>query len=174
VTPAFPLTREDTSAADSRATNDNPRAFLELFEIPERNSISQYFHFRVREGADTPCSVAVRVAAHVGARIAQAWGDEVETRRQRAYLDALSDHLDLALQFAQHVIDWEALPATEREARKAERGRVYQFQAMATQPPTDRQLAYLARLGYRGAEPESKASASALISRWLDPDGEAT
>ncbi len=146
----------------------NPdRSFLELFPIPDRNPIAQYFHFRVREGAATPRSVVLRVAAHVGARLTQAWGDTGEQRRQQSYLCGLADHFDLALLFAEHVLHWEALPQAERDAQKAERGRTYQREYMATQSATAKQVAYLARLGWDGAVPESRAAASDLIDQLL-------
>jgi hypothetical protein len=141
------------------------RAFLELFAERDRTAVAQYFYQRAREGAGTPLSITIRVAAHVGARLTQAWGDGIEHRRQQAYLDALVDHFNLALGFSQHVLKWEALPAEQREAIKSERGRVYQREAMLGQPPTEKQIGYLARLGWTGAVPESKAAASALIDR---------
>jgi hypothetical protein len=143
---------------------DADRAFLELFPTAERNALAQFFHQRVRGGAATPLSVTIRVAAHIGARLDQVWGDGVE-RRLQAYLDALVDHFDLALRYAQSALTWEALPAEQRARIKEGRNETFRREYMAGQPPTDKQVNYLAKLGWTGTVPESKAAASDLIDR---------
>jgi hypothetical protein len=76
-----------------------------------------------------------------------------------------------ALAYAQSVIEYERLPAEQRQKMKAERAVRFLKERMVGKAPTAPQLAYLRRLGYQGAPPRDRAEASALIDRLLTQQG---
>lgn len=77
------------------------------------------------------------------------------------------------LRYAEAVIAEERLPVEERERLRRERSKPFAQAHMATKLPTDKQLAYLQRLGYRGPEPEDRLAASQLIDRLFQQRGRA-
>jgi hypothetical protein len=83
-----------------------------------------------------------------------------------ALVDALREHPEQALDFAQWCIAWERLPAAERQRVKSERAAAHRAAWMAQQEPTAKQLSYLKALGHRG-EVTSRQHASQLIDGLL-------
>lgn len=59
-----------------------------------------------------------------------------------------------------HFLGWRSkVPQADRQARRQQALK----QAMATKPPSESQLSYLAALGYSGPQPNTMAEASAKI-----------
>jgi hypothetical protein len=82
-----------------------------------------------------------------------------------AVLEALQSDRVGALALAQDVINYEHMPYEARQRIKAERAAPYVQEAMRGKPVTEKQTAYLRALGYTGAPPGDRASASVLIAR---------
>ena len=94
----------------------------------------------------------------------------VETALRRFHLEAahtlrLLSHLDpeALLAGARWALWWESLPPEEKQRLRKERAEEAIERWMAEQPPTEKQLRYLASLGYRGPTPTNRLEASRLI-----------
>lgn len=72
-----------------------------------------------------------------------------------------------AWDFAQHMLDRESLPYEEKQKLKETKRKVNVNYAMEQQPATEKQLAYLKSLGYRGTTDLSKLDARDLITGFL-------
>lgn len=143
------------------------KAFLDHFEDLKRSGVTNLFLSAVRSGAQTVPGVLIAVDADLDRVLAIARQNR-DARRLLIAAEiaaALIDHVEDARAFAQHCLDWEALPPAERAALKDQRAAEGRRQWMATQPATEKQIAYLRSLGYAGAV-ESKAHASDLIERY--------
>jgi hypothetical protein len=99
----------------------------------------------------------------LGERRGACWHDPAERDNVTTVVNAACADLAGVVRYARWVLAWEALPEAERERRKAERGRQYQREAMATKPPSAAQLGLLRALHYDGPPPATMAEASALI-----------
>lgn len=85
--------------------------------------------------------------------------DPPDARRCGLLLRCIREHPAEALDFALKVLELEAMPVAERRKLKAQRALRY---AMADKPATEKQIRYLARLGYDG-EVRDRVHASELI-----------
>jgi hypothetical protein len=142
------------------------RAWLAHFPSTRRSAIANLFHYGVRAGAATPAAVIAWVRQDVHRRL-RGYPDPAYDAPFEAVLAALQADLSGALAYAQAVIDWEQLPYAERQRQKADRASQYQHAYMATQPPTERQLAFLCSLGYHGPQPADRLAASHAIDALL-------
>jgi hypothetical protein len=140
----------------------DPRAWLEHITAQRRGVVANWFHSAVRSGAASATLVLLAVR-------------QTCERRQDAdsllVLGALRADPVGAMQYAQAVIDYERLPAAQRQQIKADRAREFVHEAMHGKPPTAPQLAYLTRLGYRGEPPADRVEASALIAHLRQTGG---
>lgn len=137
--------------------------FLEQFPRRLMGCIADEFCKAVRDGYKTPEAVITAIALK-----------RERVGYQSQPLEALMAEGVLtsegAVEFAEFIIEREALPWEEKqrlkEASRLEKGGEYAKLHMATQPPTDKQLSYLRFLGCSEI-PESKLEASELIDRYL-------
>lgn len=151
----------------------DPRALMDLLPQKERGTLAQRFYDAVRRGIGEPEAVVTDVHAQLRERLAAAvrWRHQyphessfAAVRQCDTWITLLREHPAETRAFAEYVLAREQLPRAEREAEKRGRAVVYQQQAMAAQPPTVKQLAYLRALGWQDGA-ASKAEASALIDR---------
>lgn len=143
------------------AIASSPRAWLEHFPPHRRSGASNLFHYSVRGGARTPTTVLDAVKAQVVRRLD--WPDPLSPVHFRSVLEALQDDPGGALAYAAYVLEYEQLPREQCQQIKAEQSIHYLKEAMRGKDATPAQLSYLHALGYRGAPPEDRAAASALI-----------
>lgn len=158
---------QNTSPALDQRANEDDRRLLERFPNNRRSYISNTFLEVVRAGARTPLQVLAAVNENLRQTHARAlrWNhlsDIVE--RTFEVQTILDDHHAEAMAFAGWAIAWCALPQSERERLKAQKGAEHRQAYMAQKPATDRQKAYLVALGHTG-EVASMAEASELIER---------
>jgi hypothetical protein len=150
----------------------DPRTLMDLLPQQERSTVANLFYRAVRAGVTDPSHVVEDVYGQLRER---QWEMRRQTRDglswaiqrsvvQERWMQVLREHREDAVAFARYVIAREQLPRGEREAEKAVRAVQYQQAAMAEQPPTAKQLAYLRSLGWPDGA-SSKAEASALIDR---------
>ncbi len=142
---------------------DDPRRqdFLGLVPDNLRNKLTLALLRPLRGGADTPATIYEAALAALRARLGR-WG--AEDPETTILLTTLLHHRAAALAFSAWLSAWEALPREEKERIKAERGEGYRRQWLAGQVPSAKQIAFVRRLGYRGAI-RSKRHASAIIDR---------
>jgi len=133
--------------------------FLELFEPIRRGLIGNQFYMAVRVGAKVPETVVAFVKDDAYNR-----GGYENTEQQQDILLDVIDSAD-ALEFAQYVIEREALPYEEKAKLKEVEQEQYRKDWMAKQPPTKKQISYLEALGCH-IIPASKQEASELIERY--------
>jgi len=144
-----------------------PRAWLEQWPTARRSLISNLFHCAVRDGATTPALVVSAVQATLRRRLQYApLPFDATTETLHAVWQALQTTPQEAYVHARAVLDWEALPAAERQRQKAARAQHYQRAYMATLSPTEKQINFLRQRGYTQA-PANRADASALIDGLL-------
>ena len=129
--------------------------YLSYFPHNQRATATNFLLEAVRAGCNAPHQVV---------------GYALETACRRYHLEAaqtlfLLSHLDpeALLAGARWALWWESLPPEEK--RRFREGRAEEAIArwMAEQPPTEKQLRYLASLGYRGPTPANRLEASRLI-----------
>jgi hypothetical protein len=149
-------------------TDDPRRAFLERFPEARRSTVANLFLNAVRRGAGDVEAVLQAVAETAIARrlVAEKYGNADALDKAREIADGLASHPDEAAAFAEWALAWEAMPAGERQAIKEERAQQGVRHWMVTQPSTERQTAFLARLGWRGPVGDRR-QASDLIDRLL-------
>jgi hypothetical protein len=140
----------------------DPRAWLEHIAAHRRSAVANWFHYAVRSGAASATLVLVSVRQGCARR---------QNADAQQVLGALRADPAGALAYAQCVLDYERLPAQERQKVKAARAMPFVHAAMHGKPPTAPQLAYLTRLGYDGAPPADRAEASALIDHLRQQKG---
>ena len=161
ITPCPSLSNDTTNMAGPS------RAWLESLPEALRNPVAQWAHRAARAGATTPLGVLLGLALILGEGRGDAWSNPEEYARLDPVAQALIAESKLALSYAEYVLWWEALPESDRRRLKSERSHVYQQQVMANQSPTDKQISFLRSLGYSGAPPSSKATASQLIDELM-------
>ena len=129
--------------------------FLSYFPPEQRSAANNFLLEAVRAGCNEPNQVV---------------GYALETARCRCHLEAaqtllLLSHLDpeALLAGARWALWWESLSPEEK--RRFREGRAEEAIArwMEENPPTEKQLRYLASLGYRGPAPANRLEASRLI-----------
>ena len=155
-----PLANNSTSASDSS------REFLELFPQNQRSLTANMFCSAVRLGARTVDAVLAAVRADVESRLrsARRYGDGARIRQFSAFRDYLDTESASARAYARWTLGWESLSIAQKDEIKTQRGAEHRQRWMQSQPPTDRQIAYLRALGWT-ADVSSKAKASELIDR---------
>ena len=146
------------------------KALLEYFPKLKRSLIMNQFLAAIREGG---AAIASDVLDWVR------W-DTLNRRRSRY---ASQESIDLqcelasrlesaeAYKLAEYCLWWESLSRDEKEKVREPNKQIYIKKHMATQPPTEKQLNYLASLGCEEV-PKSKADASDLIEKYLNKRGE--
>src|SRR5262245_2859981 len=147
---------------------DERRAFLDRFDALRRGVVANHFLLEVRRGASDPRAVVDQVLAEMRRRwvSAERYG-RVDAMASAAEVgEARLAHTEEALALAAWAIDWERLPVEQKEAIKRERAQEAIGRWMSTQPATERQLAYLGRLGWR-CPVGDRRRASELIDRLL-------
>ena len=154
-----------TSALDQRNTDDG-RTLLERFAAARRSYVANTFLYTVRAGARTPLQVlaAVNETLRETHARSQRWSFTDTVQRTEEVMAVLREYHAEAMAFAAWALAWEALSPAEKERQKAAKGAAHRQTSMEQQPPTDKQRAYLAALGYHG-EISSKAHASELIDQ---------
>ena len=129
--------------------------FLSHFPLEQRSTANNFLLQAVRAGCNEPNQVV---------------GYALETAYRRRHLEAaqtllLLSHLDpeALLAGARWALWWESLSPEEK--RRFREGRAEEAIArwMEENPPTEKQLRYLASLGYRGPAPANRLEASRLI-----------
>ena len=130
-------------------------AFLSYFPHNQRATANNFLLEAVRAGCNEPKQVV---------------GYALETARRRCHLEAaqtlsLLSHLDpeALLAGARWALWWESLSPEEKRRFREERAEEAIERWMEQNPPTEKQMAYLNRLGYRGPEPANRLEASRLI-----------
>ncbi len=155
-------------------TTPASRDFLELLPQPQRSTVANVFLNQVRRNPHLiaatavpsvrPNAVLILVREELQGRCRRAraggWYDELA--KVGKWLALLDRHQGQALAYAQWCLDYEALPREERERQKRQKAEQYRTASMDCQPPTEKQVSYLRRLGYTGRL-DSKAHASSLI-----------
>lgn len=130
-------------------------AFLSHFPPEQRSTAANNLLEAVRAGRSEPHQVV---------------GYALETAYRRCHLEAAQTLLLLSnlnpealLAGARWALWWESLSPEEKRRFREERAEAAIERWMEQAPPTDRQLAYLNRLGYRGPTPANRLEASRLI-----------
>ncbi len=122
---------------------DTRRRFLDRFPGCMRPLIANSFIDATRAGAVTVAEVERRVERiwlcrlDTGERVR----DGLTRRRAQVILDKLAAHPDEATALSEWALEWSRLPAAKRAKRKRD---------LDADPPTPRQVAYAALLGYDG------------------------
>lgn len=146
--------------------------FLNQFPKDYRGAIGHMFCQRIREGARTPQEVIrnLRMLFQDGHTH---WGRLSPAALALIRSNAL--RTAMAEEFAAFLIERESLPHEERQKLKRDfqirNGADFARQAMAEQPPTEKQLKYLKALGCKET-PRSKLEASDLITRYKNGDAQ--
>lgn len=130
-------------------------AFLSHFPHNQRATATNFLLQAIRAGCNEPNQVV---------------GYALETACRRCHLEAaqtlrLLSELDFEalLAGARWALWWESLSPEEKRRFREGRAEEAIERWMEQNPPTDRQLAYLNRLGYRGPTPANRLEASRLI-----------
>ena len=145
------------------------KAFLDRFDQPVKSTISNLFLRPVRAGAaHFPRAVLAEVLRELHGRRARAaaggWRETLTLTD--TILATITAHEQEAIAFGAWALEWEALPREERERQKRQKGEQYRTAHMGCQPPTEKQVGYLRRLGYAGPI-DSKAHASSLVDIYV-------
>jgi hypothetical protein len=129
--------------------------FLSHFPHNQRATATNFLLQAIRAGCNEPNQVV---------------GYALETACRRCHLEAaqtlrLLSELDFEalLAGARWALWWESLSPEEKQQLREGRAEEAIERWMEQNPPTDRQLAYLNRLGYRGPTPANRLEASRLI-----------
>jgi hypothetical protein len=126
------------------------RALLDRFPDDKRSKVMNWFLFGVREGCSTPEDVVAYVR----------WRSVVNCDPE--VYGKISDHPEESLVLARYALAWESLPKDKRKELEEASRQQYREDYMRQQPPTEKQLEYLSRLGYRGAV-SNRLEASLII-----------
>lgn len=138
--------------------------FLQDYPKAGQGTITNWFCYAVRDGAKTPREVLSQVEYTVQRKMPVSDDYSLSNDDLATLLEHLTD--PEAEDFAAFIIEREALPVDVREKLKAASGATYQQAYMAGQPPTEKQINYLKKLGCKET-PTSKAHASQLIDACL-------
>lgn len=146
-------------------TTTDRRAFLAFFPDHEKSHLTNIFLQAVRAGAADVDAVYVAVEVDLRERLRAAalHRDKDSHEKIDTYLYYFEHFPESACDFADWALAWERLTPAEKARERAAKAAPHVREHMAGQPPTERQLAYLRSLGWRG-EVASKAHASELIT----------
>jgi len=129
--------------------------FLSHFPPNQRATATNFLLEAIRAGCNEPNQVV---------------GYALETACRRCHLEAAQTFLSLfennpeaLLAGARWALWWESLSPEEKRRFREGRAEEAIERWMAEQPPTEKQLSYLASLGYRGPTPANRLEASRLI-----------
>jgi hypothetical protein len=144
---------------------DDDRRSTWLATLPEclRSRASNLVLARVRAGEDTREAAYDATVAKLR-RDLGGWG--TEDADARTILAALIRHREMALDYCAWCLQWERLSPAQKDEQRAARVREYRHTYQEGEPPTEKQRAFLRRLGYQGV-PRSKRHASQLIDELL-------
>ncbi|AWR86674.1 hypothetical protein [Meiothermus taiwanensis] len=133
--------------------------FLSHFPHNQRATATNFLLQAIRAGCNEPNQVV---------------GYALETACRRCHLEAAQTFLSLfennpeaLLAGARWALWWESLSPEEKQQLREGRAEEAIERWMEQNPPTDRQLAYLNRLGYRGPTPANRLEASRLIDELM-------
>lgn len=136
--------------------------FLAQWPQNKRATIMNQFLRVIREdGADKPDRLLRWLHTATSKRLDSPYCQGEDREAQLKLLDACMS--DDGWQMAEYCLWWESLSREEKTKIKQRRGTDYAKQAMSAQPPTEKQLKYLATLGCDEI-PISQAQAS----EWID------
>lgn len=146
--------------------------WLQQFPESRRSGIANWFHYAARREVTTPQDLLSEVARTLEHSLLWSGLPPEARRHMEQVCEALfQPH---AQNYAQSVLSRESLPPDTKQHHKQLRSRHFMAQRLATRPPTDRQLAYLKTLGYRGKAPTTALDASQAIDRLRGTTPEAT
>lgn len=145
--------------------------FLKRFAGTSHNMVTQLFLRAIRSGETKPFDVI----AYVGNVCFNAYQNNEEWDSfPSSEIRILLESLDCSeiKEFACFLIEREALPASEKVKLKSRRNLQIVSNAMASEPPTEKQMKYLKSLRCETV-PTTKLEASQLIDQCLKAKGEA-
>jgi len=132
---------------------DKRKKFLEYFEPAKRSTIANTFLDPIRKGITDPDLVITEVY------------EKARRNSDKKYIsDTIFRYLHDAFDYVNYLFDWEKLDPQEKQYYKSQTARKAIHSHMAQELPTEKQIAYLRALKYKGKPPESKAEASDLIA----------
>lgn len=148
--------------------NDEDRAFLDLFPTLKRSTVANLFLGPVRRGIAHPVHVYTSVIAELAERTdrAERYGYDTSTD---ALLATVRDNHDAGIAYARWCIAYEQLPPEEKKRRKQNSTAEGIGKWQEQQPATEKQIAYLARVGYTGPV-HNRRHASSLIDIYMRGD----
>lgn len=128
--------------------------FLDQFDQRRRSLVANMFFSSIRGGRRHLKDILMDVARDAGSRNAI------------DILQALTADNEGARAFAESCLAWDALSPEEKERRKAARRAEFRQTAVAERPVTDKQRAFLRKLGHQG-DVANRLEASQLIDQLL-------
>lgn len=146
--------------------NNAKDSFLQLFPDNMKSHITNTFLQVIRAGAKSLDVVKSDVITKALDRCetAQQYNDEKNIEKFRLLLQVLEKYPEETEGFILHCLAWESLPHEVKEVNKKQKADSYRQRWLSTQPATEKQIAYLRKLGWAGGI-NSKQHASELISR---------
>jgi hypothetical protein len=162
----------EPSIPDTTEATQPTRPLLPHIPERQRGPVMNYFLRPVRAGLVNPAAIVRSVIAAMRRDLQQRhqWRSAAELDPFRQALLAVMAHPSEALALAQESIAHERLPDTEKQQRKAARAEAGRQAYMVSQPPTDKQIAYLRGLGVATA-PANRLQASELIDHRVQGRG---
>jgi hypothetical protein len=149
------------------------RRFLAQFADSQKSHVAQFFYSAVREGATTPSEAVAAVRSELQKRCARAalsTCSETLHREQdlrERITGALNADPAAATDFAKSVITYEGMSEEDKRRTKSQRAKPFIFESMERKPPSEKQLAFLEKLGHVGPMPTDRREASELIDALL-------
>jgi hypothetical protein len=146
-----------------------PRPLLPHIPEHQRSPLMNRFLDAIRSrGITTPSEIVKFVVAGLRQDLQRRsrWSHAADLRPLRETLLAVIGHPTEAEALAREAVEYEQLPAAEKERRKAAKAEQGRQTYMATLPPTKKQPNYLRRLGVASA-PAHRLEASQLIDARL-------
>jgi len=157
--------RGEAATMVAASPSDPRRALLQRVAPPQRGPfMNMILGQGPSAGLTEPAAIVAAAKAELDRRIANArrYGDHDGLRKFSELYAVISENREEALALAAWAVEWESLPRAEREKAKAERAEEGRRAWMDTQPPTEKQIAYLRSLGFEG-EVRSRLEASQRI-----------
>jgi hypothetical protein len=136
--------------------------FLAQWPQNKRATIMNQILASIRDGhASTPTQMIEWLRSDIIRRVSKPYADSDAKNAQFTLMRVIAEPSMTPM--CEYCLWWESLPYDEKQQIKRTRGTDYAKQAMAGQPPTEKQLKYLKALGCDDI-PASKAQAS----EWID------
>lgn len=151
--------------------NENDRsAFLNLFVESDRPAVSKFFFDLVRSCPRNMLSIefVIKKATVLSGMSGNQYRVDKVHKLNRMVEGIKSNH-EITAKYIDFLYYWESLSKEEKERfKKIRSSQAPEAQdRMAQYPPTNRQLNYIANLGYRGNLPANMAEASKLIDQLI-------